>query len=181
MSNIRQPNEQAESEGISVAEEDQADQAQLTTKIKQLLESKGTDVSTIAPSQKAVEAAKIMAEERIGVLVCCIDPTVVSGVISERDIVRTFAEQPDRIAELNVVDLMTKNVEVCSPSDDLRDVMKTMRRGGFRHVPVIYEGRLRGLVSTTDILMFYIQNAHLGDRQLVIDLMFASGQFYPGG
>lgn len=149
--------------------------------IRELIEDKGTDVSTVSPDQQAVDAAKIMAEERIGVLVCCFDPTVVSGVISERDIVRAFAEQPDRTAELLVAELMTKDVEVCGPNDDLRAVLTTMKRGKFRHIPVVEDGRLRGLVSVTDILLYYVKNAHLDDRQTIIDMMFKTGLIYPGG
>lgn len=70
--------------------------SELTT-IARLMEDKGTAVSTIAPGQSAIEAAQVMADEHIGVLVCCDDPTVVCGVISERDIVRAFAERSDHI------------------------------------------------------------------------------------
>ena len=151
------------------------------TTIARLIEDKGTAVSTVAPGQSAVEAAQMMADERIGVLVCCDDPTVVCGIISERDIVRAFAEQSDRVANLRVSDLMTQNVELCQPIDDLRSVMKRMKRGGFRHIPVVDEGRLRGLVSVTDVLNFYIRNTDLGDRQAIVDLVFESGLVYPGG
>lgn len=76
---------------------------------------------------------------------------------------------------------MTQNVESCQPGDDLRTVMERMKRGGFRHTPVVADGRLRGLVSVTDVLNFYIRNTGLDDRQAIVNLVFESGMIYPGG
>lgn len=151
------------------------------TTIERLIQEKGTAVSTISPSETAIEAAGIMASEKIGVLVCCIDPTVVSGVISERDIVRAVAERPQEIPDLLVNDLMTAEVETCRPEDDLRSVMQRMKEGGYRHTPVVAEGRLRGLVSVTDVLNFYIRHTGLEDRQAIIDMVLDTGLVYPGG
>ncbi|PIW25900.1 MAG: hypothetical protein COW30_17910 [Rhodospirillales bacterium CG15_BIG_FIL_POST_REV_8_21_14_020_66_15] len=149
--------------------------------IRRLLEEKGTAVSTVSPDDLIVDAARIMAEERIGVLVCCDDPTVVSGVISERDIVRIFAEHPEGVGEMLVHDGMTRDVQTCRMDDDIAHAMEMMRAGRFRHVPVVDDGRLRGLISASDILMFYMKYANLHDRQVILAIILEAGLVYPGG
>jgi len=149
--------------------------------VRRLLEEKGTAVSTISPDDMVIEAARIMHQEHIGVLVCCDDPTVVAGVISERDIVRVFAEQPKNIGEMAVYDVMTKDVKTCHMDDNVEDAMAMMRAGGFRHLPVVDEGRLRGLISASDILMFYMKHASVHDRQAILSIILEAGLVYPGG
>lgn len=151
------------------------------TTISKIIEDKGTAVSTISPDEMAVEAARIMAEERIGVLICCDDPTVVSGVISERDLVRAFAHQSAQIPDLTVRELMTSDVTTCHSTDDVTTAMHRMKQGKFRHIPVVDDGRLRGIVSVTDILNYYVRNIDQADRQKIIELVFSSGLVYPGG
>ena len=149
--------------------------------VRRLLEEKGTAVCTISPDDMVVDAARIMHDEHIGVLVCCDDPTVVAGVISERDIVRVFAEKRQDITELAVYDVMTKDVKTCHMDDSVEDAMTIMRAGGFRHLPVVDDGRLRGLISASDILMFYMKHASLHDRQVILGIILEAGLVYPGG
>jgi len=149
--------------------------------IRRLVEEKGSAVSTISPDDLVVVAARVMAEEKIGVLVCCDDPTVVSGVISERDIVRVFAEHPEGVGIMLVHDVMTKDVKTCHMDDDIAVAMAMMQKGGFRHLPIVDDGRLRALISATDILMFYMKYASLNDRRTIIAIILESGLVYPGG
>ncbi|MEQ9169609.1 MAG: CBS domain-containing protein [Rhodospirillales bacterium] len=149
--------------------------------IRRLIEEKGSAVSTISPDDLVVDAARVMAEEKIGVLVCCDDPTVVSGVISERDIVRVFAEHPEGVGAMLVHDVMTKDVKTCHMDDDIALAMAMMKQGGFRHLPIVDDGRLRALISATDILMFYMKYANLNDRQTILAIILESGLVYPGG
>ncbi|MEQ9555965.1 MAG: CBS domain-containing protein [Rhodospirillales bacterium] len=149
--------------------------------IRRLVEEKGSAVSTISPDDLIVDAARVMAEEKIGVLVCCDDPTVVSGVISERDIVRVFAEHPEGVGAMLVHDVMTKDVKTCHMDDDIAVAMAMMQKGGFRHLPIVDDGRLRALISATDILMFYMKYASLNDRRTIIAIILESGLVYPGG
>ena len=149
--------------------------------VRRLLEEKGTAVCTISPDDLVVDAARIMHDEHIGVLVCCDDPTVVAGVISERDIVRVFAEKRQDIGELAVYDVMTKDVKTCHMDDSVEDAMTIMRAGGFRHLPVVDDGRLRGLISASDILMFYMKHASVHDRQAILGIILEAGLVYPGG
>jgi CBS domain-containing protein len=149
--------------------------------VRRLIEEKGSAVSTISPDDLVVDAARVMAEERIGVLVCCDDPTIVAGVISERDIVRVFAEHPEGVGTMLVHDVMTKDVKTCHMDDDIAVAMATMNKGGFRHLPVVDDGRLRALISATDILMFYMKYANLNDRKVIVAIILESGLVYPGG
>tara|TARA_R110001592_G_scaffold309733_1_gene584110 strand:+ start:2932 stop:3426 length:495 start_codon:yes stop_codon:yes gene_type:complete len=149
--------------------------------VRRLVEEKGSAVSTISPDDLVVDAARMMAEEKIGVLVCCDDPTIVAGVISERDIVRVFAEHPEGVGAMLVHDVMTKDVRTCHMDDDIATAMAIMQKGGFRHLPVVDDGRLRALISATDILMFYMKYANLNDRQVILAIILESGLVYPGG
>lgn len=148
--------------------------------VRRLLEEKGTAVSTISPDDLVVDAARIMRDEHIGVLVCCDDPTVVAGVISERDIVRVFAEHRPEMSNLVVYDVMTRNVKTCHMDDSVEDAMAIMRTGGFRHLPVVDDGRLRGLISASDILMFFMKHASVHDRQVILGIILDAGLVYPG-
>lgn len=159
---------------------DPSESGQTPKTIRRLIEEKGSAVSTISPDDLVVDAARVMADERIGVLVCCDDPTVVAGVISERDIVRVFADHPDGVGDLLVHDVMTRDVKTCHMDDEIALAMAVMKKGGFRHLPIVDDGRLRGLISATDILMFYMKYANLNDRQTIVAIILESGLVYPG-
>jgi CBS domain-containing protein len=120
-------------------------------KINSLLSTKSATVITIGPGQKVSLAISMMASHNIGALVVTNNVGRVVGIISERDIVRMAAQRED-VTGLAVADVMTRKVVIGVPEDDIISVAHTMTEKRFRHLPVIDEGRLVGIISIGDIL-----------------------------
>ena len=104
-------------------------------RIDDIIQQKGGDVITATPEMAVVQAAQLMSEYRIGLLVVCGESGKVIGVVSERDIVRGIAEQPDRIAGMIVNELASTNIETCEPDDNPQSVLNRMCKLGIRHMP----------------------------------------------
>ena len=112
----------------------------------------GAAVETIAPGAPITVAAQRMATMRIGCLVVSEDQRAVLGLITERDLVRAFARHGANAPSLRVRDAMSTGVPTCAPGDDLSTVMRTMTTRRYRHVPVVQNGELLGIVSIGDVV-----------------------------
>lgn len=125
--------------------------------VKHILFQKGRDVVTISSDATLSEAARLMARRRIGAIVVRGRDGAFAGIISERDLVRAIAE--DSVAALGhtVATRMTRDVTVCAECDTIEDLMETMTRGRFRHVPVIEDDRLVGIISIGDVVKTRIE------------------------
>ena len=122
--------------------------------VKAILSGKGSDVTTIEPTATIAEAAKLLAERRIGaVLVLGIEDRV-AGILSERDIVRALNERGTGVLVQRVDQVMTRKVFTCSESDTVAQIMEQMTAGKFRHVPVVDQGRLVGIISIGDVVKY---------------------------
>jgi CBS domain-containing protein len=119
-------------------------------KISAILATKGMNVVTVRPEQSLREAIALLSMHNIGALVV-VESGKPVGIISERDIVRRAANSED-IFSASVEDLMTKEVVTGSPQDDLNAVLQTMTDRRFRHLPIVDEGRLVGIVSIGDLV-----------------------------
>lgn len=121
-------------------------------KVKRILATKSGSVITIRPDQPIRDAVALLAEHNIGALVVVAagDESPV-GIISERDIIRRAAENEGVFSE-NIETIMTREVITGMPQDDLYSVMHTMTERRFRHLPVVDEGKLVGIVSIGDVL-----------------------------
>ncbi|MEL0107856.1 MAG: CBS domain-containing protein [Rhodospirillales bacterium] len=135
-------------------------------RIEDILQQKGGDVLTTTPEMTVVDAACIMSEYRIGLLVVCGESGKVLGVISERDIVRGVAEYPDHVDAMIVNDLATMDVATCEMGDHPEEVLRRMGEIGIRHMPVIQYGKLRGLISNRDLFRFLLQESEAGGKAL---------------
>lgn len=121
--------------------------------VQQILKSKGHDgVITVTPETPVHEAAQILAERRIGGLVVSVDGKTVDGILSERDIVRSLAVRGVSCMSETVSDMMTRNPVCCSVQDTSDAVLGRMTDGRFRHVPVIENGQLVGIVTIGDVV-----------------------------
>jgi CBS domain-containing protein len=120
--------------------------------VKAILSRKGSNVVTIEPTATLAQAAELLAERRIGaVLVLGVEGRL-AGILSERDIVRTLAERGAPVLDERVDQVMTRKVFTCSETDTVAQVMEQMTAGKFRHVPVIEQGRLVGMISIGDVV-----------------------------
>jgi len=131
--------------------------------VGQILETKGRAVRTIDPNASVYEAVRIMAEHSIGALVVTDDRQVV-GIISERDYARKIVLLGRTSLHTTVREIMTSPAVVCGPEWDLQRCMQVMTERRFRHLPVVDNGRLVGLVSIGDVVKSII-----GEQRFVID------------
>ena len=121
-------------------------------RVKSILSSKGDHVTKVTSSDTVRTTLRRLKTHNIGALVVSDDGMTVSGIISERDLVRAMVDHGDALLEMLVGELMTRKVETCTPEDDIEDVMDTMTNGRFRHMPVTVEGQLVGVVSIGDLV-----------------------------
>jgi len=125
--------------------------------VKAILSRKGTDVATIEPSTTLAAAMKLLAERRIGALVVTGADRRIVGILSERDVVRTLAERGSGVLNEPIADVMTRKVVTCSQSETVCEIMERMTDGKFRHVPVVEQGRLIGIISIGDVVKLRLQ------------------------
>ncbi len=130
-------------------------------KVQHILRNKGGEVETIRPDAKVLMAVHRMRMQNVGALVVTRDEIRVEGVLSERDIVRGLARHGADLLDMSVVAVMSRNVPVCAPGDSLRSVMAQMTRTRNRHVPVVDNGRLCGIVSVGDVVKHRLEEMEL--------------------
>ena len=117
-----------------------------------ILIRKGATVFTVEPTVSLADAAKSLTNHGIGALVVTDAEGHTIGIISERDIVRALGEKESAAFETPVAEIMNRKVVFCSRHDKLVDLMRRMTDGKFRHLPVIEDGRLVGIVSISDVV-----------------------------
>ena len=125
--------------------------------VNRILSLKGRDVATIEPGRSLSEAARILAERRIGALLIVDGHRPVTGIISERDIVRAVATQGAKALDEPVSRFMTEKVVTCTGETSINDVMELMTQQKFRHIPVVEGGRLTGIVSIGDVVKLRLE------------------------
>ncbi len=119
--------------------------------ISNILAKKGGTVFTLKPDQTIREAIALLVGKRIGALMVVDDTGKVLGLLSERDIIREAARNEDLFGQ-PVSGIMTTDVIVARPGDDLKAVEKTMTERRFRHLPIMDHGELVGIVSIGDVV-----------------------------
>jgi CBS domain-containing protein len=125
--------------------------------VKAILEAKGGSVITIDPTASLEEAAKILADRRIGALVVTGPEQRIVGIVSERDIVAMLAARGCHALDVPLTAVMTRKVTTCSPSDTISTIMERMTDGKFRHVPVVEQDKLTGIISIGDVVKHRLQ------------------------
>lgn len=121
--------------------------------VHQILKSKTDDkVVTVKPGTKVSEAAKILAERRIGTVVVSKDGTTADGILSERDIVRVLANRGGSILTEPVDAFMTAKLVTCHRDEKADDILQKMTDGRFRHMPVVEDGKMVGLITLGDVV-----------------------------
>ncbi|WP_027246011.1 CBS domain-containing protein [Leisingera daeponensis] len=125
--------------------------------VAKLLEAKGDAIYAIRPNDTVGHAVEALRDKRIGALVVTDQNGALQGILSERDIVRRLAETPGHTLPQLVEDIMTREVKTCKPDDLLIDVAKVMNEGRFRHLPVVKDDRLCGMITVGDVVNFRLQ------------------------
>lgn len=120
--------------------------------VEAILKTKGRAVVTIAPDARISDAVALLRQKGIGAVVVSDDGVRVGGILSERDIVHALAESGARTLELKVSALMTRHVYSCRPDDTVADLMAEMTQRRIRHLPVVENDRLGGIISIGDVV-----------------------------
>ena len=120
--------------------------------VSHILREKGRDVLAIAPEATLADAARVLNKNRIGALIVRGADGALSGIISERDIVRTLAEEGAAALVASVDSCMTRDVAICQETDTIEEIMETMTRCRFRHMPVVEDDAVVGIVSIGDVV-----------------------------
>jgi CBS domain-containing protein len=120
--------------------------------VKAILSTKGTGVITIEPHATLEAAVAVLAQHRIGALVVLGADQRVIGILSERDIVRSLAELGAAALSTPLAQVMTRRVVTCGEAETVAGIMERMTNGKFRHVPVVEQEQLVGIVSIGDVV-----------------------------
>ncbi len=130
-------------------------------KVRDILKTKGGGVATTRVDAAISTVVRRLRLEGIGALVVSEDDAQVIGIISERDIVIGLADEGAELLEKRVIDLMTTPVKTCSLEVKIKDVMAIMTRSRVRHLPVVEDGRLVGIISIGDVVKNRLEEVEL--------------------
>ena len=125
--------------------------------IASILKQKGSDVVSVAPAALVTEIASIISSRRIGAVVVLGAGAGLVGIVSERDVVKAVAAHGEAALKMTADDIMTKTVVTATPLTSVNEAMALMDEGYFRHLPVIEDGGLVGIISVRDVVRAYIQ------------------------
>jgi CBS domain-containing protein len=124
--------------------------------VRAILDTKGHQIESVEPDAKLSAAIKTLAKCRIGA-VLVMNKGRMEGILSERDIVRVLGERGARVLDEPVSAVMTRKVVSCRQSDTVAGIMEMMTLGKFRHLPVVEEGAVVGLISIGDIVKWRVR------------------------
>jgi CBS domain-containing protein len=141
-------------------------------RISQLLDAKGASVVTLAPEARVSELVGELTRRKIGAVVISTDGRTVGGIASERDVVRALNEFGAAILDEPVQAIMTENVQTAAPGDAVDSLMSTMTNHRIRHVPVVDQGVLVGIVSIGDVVKTRMEELEK-DREALVNYIEA--------
>lgn len=134
--------------------------------VRLLLQKKSGSLVTISPDAPLTQAIDSLAEHRIGAIVAVSADGRLEGILSERDVVRILAEKGTEVLSSPVSSVMTRAVVTCAPDDAIPVIMERMTRGRFRHVPVVENGRLTGIISIGDVVKHRVEEMERESAEL---------------
>ncbi|MEU4822591.1 CBS domain-containing protein [Actinomadura citrea] len=137
-------------------------------RIRDILRRKGEAVATVRPEATVRQLLVVLAEHNIGATVVSPDGASIAGIVSERDVVRRLHEHGAALLDRPVSEIMTAEVRTCGPGDQVEDLRHAMTEHRFRHVPVVVDGRLVGIVSIGDVVKSAIDELE-SDREHLVD------------
>ena len=143
-------------------------------RISDVLRNKGTEVFTVQPDTTVRDFLAVMVERKIGACVLSADGTTVLGIVSERDIARALYDRGAGILEEPVSAVGTSDVHTCHPEESLDELTRVMTERRVRHIPVLVDGQLAGLVSIGDVVKHRMDELET-ERQALVDYISSAG------
>ena len=135
-------------------------------KVRSITKNKGKPVIGVKPGDTLDKAVRLMMEHRIGSLVVTDDAGKLIGILSERDLLNVLHQKHAMWSPLTAAEAMTAEPYTCHPDDTLEQVMSTMVRHNVRHLPVLYDGKLEGMLTITDIVEELLTKAKFENKLL---------------
>jgi len=135
-------------------------------KIRDVLKVKGSQVYSIDPEQTVLDAVAILMQHRIGALLVRDAGGAVSGIISERDVLRECLHRSADLGRILVRDVMTRDLVVCEPDDDVDYAMSMVTKNRVRHLPIMEGDRVAGIISIGDLVKAGLDEAEYENRYL---------------
>ncbi len=139
-------------------------------RIAEILRRKGSDVATVTPETTVRSLLGTLAEHNIGAVVVSPDGMRIAGIVSERDVVRRLHELGADLLDTHVADIMTVEVRTCVPDDHVDSLRRIMTDHRIRHLPVVRDGKLIGIVSIGDVVKSAISELAT-ERQHLVDYL----------
>ena len=133
--------------------------------VGQILAAKGSRVVSIRQDATIADVAGLLRRERIGAVVV-VEGRALCGIISERDLARGLADHGAELLEMKVGQLMTRDVVTCAPEDSVDHLRQAMTEGRFRHLPVLRDGEMVGIVSIGDVVKHRLDELEAETHQL---------------
>lgn len=127
--------------------------------VANILKTKGQEIFTVTAGEPVTTAIAVLCAKRIGAVVVLDDRGTIAGIFSERDLVHAMNKHGKAVFDKKVGELMTRTVVTCAPTDPIAGIMGMMTMQRFRHVPVVQEGRMIGVVSIGDVVKSRIEEA----------------------
>ena len=136
-------------------------------RVHDVLRRKGAEVVTVRPEATVRELLDTLGEHRIGAVVVSVDGRTVDGIVSERDVVRRLHDRGPEILDAMISEIMTAEVSTVAPDEHLELLMGLMTNNRFRHVPVVVDGALAGIISIGDVVKHRMDELQAERDQLV--------------
>ena len=124
--------------------------------VRAILDTKGHNILSVEPQAKLSAAVKLLGERKIGAVLVMSNGQI-EGILSDRDIVRVLSERGAGVLEAPVSEVMTRKVVSCRQNDTVAAIMEMMTNGKFRHLPVVEDERVVGLISIGDVVKWRVQ------------------------
>lgn len=121
-------------------------------RVSDVLRDKGSGVVTVEPGTDVRSLVGVLAEHKVGAIVVSSDGSTIAGIVSERDVVRALAARGDAVLAEPISSIMTSDVKTCTPETHIDELMRNMTEGRFRHLPVVVDRKLVGIVSIGDVV-----------------------------
>ncbi len=131
-----------------------------------ILKEKGSQIETAGPEMSLQDIAGILGEKKIGALIILKENGKIAGILSERDIVRAVGSEGAGALKKPASDFMTSKVVTCKDTDTVDQLMDSMTKGRFRHLPVVNNGKLTGIISIGDVVKWRIAEAEFEAEEM---------------
>ncbi len=138
----------------------------MKTKVRDILEKKGSQVVSIHPDQTIYEAIQTLVNHNIGAVLVMNEKNELLGIFTERDILRQCVRRSDLLKSTKIKDVMTTDLIIGLPDDDVDYLMGVMTVNKIRHIPILEEGKVMGIVSIGDLVKYQLHDAHYENRYL---------------